>query len=66
MNADDSLQYEATDPIEKPLAVGLGLQLAVLTLNSTVQRMEAASEETLLILIESRSAAAPRGAGRKR
>ena len=36
MNADDSLQYEATDPIAKPLAAGLGLQLAVLTLNSAV------------------------------
>ena len=36
MNADDSLHYEAADPIQKPLAVGLGLQLAVLTLNSAV------------------------------
>jgi len=36
MRPDDNLRYEATDPIERPLAFGLGLQLAVLTLNSAV------------------------------
>ena len=36
MNPDDNLRYQATDSIEKPLAFGLGLQLAALTLNSAV------------------------------
>ena len=36
MRPDDNLRYEASDPIERPLALGLGLQLAALTLNSAV------------------------------
>ncbi len=36
MRPDETLRYEASDPIERPLAFGLGLQLAVLTLNSAV------------------------------
>ena len=36
MRPDEGLRCEATDPVERPLAVGLGLQLAVLSLNSAV------------------------------
>lgn len=36
MRPDEGLRREATDPVERPLAVGLGLQLAVLSLNSAV------------------------------
>ena len=36
MRPDDALRYEASDPLARPLASGLGLQLAVLTLNSAV------------------------------
>ena len=36
MRPDDTLRYQASDPIARPLASGLGLQLAVLTLSSAV------------------------------
>ena len=36
MRPDEALRYQASDPIARPLALGLGLQLAVLTLNSAV------------------------------
>ncbi len=36
MRPDEALRYQASDPVARPLAFGLGLQLAVLTLNSAV------------------------------
>ena len=36
MRPDQGLRYEAADPVARPVGLGLGLQLAVLSLNSAV------------------------------